>query len=96
MKVSPSSTKMEALLATNARAREIYRRNCELLSQGKLPPGIIVIEKGEGRKRKMNYPPPDSDNKAKKVKIVDLVDNTAPLVDLTKDEGKEIEVIDLD
>ncbi len=80
-----------------------YLRNLEILKQGKLPPGIIAIEPGQGKalkKRKRDSTPPASNKSAKKIKLIDLTDKEdAPLVDLTSapDEGKVIiEVIDLD
>ncbi len=96
---------MEALMAANERAKEIYRRNLELLSQGKLPPCIKVIEAGQGRKLKRkrnNPPPPPPPTKKAKIKLVDLVEKEAPLIDLTSesepDSRKEdkIEVINIE
>ncbi len=90
---------LSSLLATNARAKEIYLTNCELLRQGKLPPCIKVIKAGQGetlKKRKRNNPPPPS-NKAKKIKLIDLEGaEDAPVVDLTSDSEEVIEVINLE
>ncbi len=92
---------MEALIAANARAMEIYRRDLKLLSEGKLPPCIKVIEAGQGRKLKRkrdNHPPPPSPTKKAKIKLVDLVEDDAPIIDLTSDSKNEdeIEVINIE
>ncbi len=71
------------LLATNERAREIYLKNCELLSQGKLPPCIRIIKEGEGKilkKRKRSSPPPPT----KKIKLVDLAEEETSALTLKK------------